>query len=70
MNAVVAEFIGPDFIGKLADTQLGNGLETDAAALRANSTAWHKDRATIERQEAELQSLRDKLATITAAANA
>lgn len=41
--ALAAEMIGPDFIQKLSDVQLNNGLETDATALRANADAWRKE---------------------------
>lgn len=56
-TALAAEMIGPDFIQKLSDVQLNNGLETDATALRANADAWRKD---IERGTA-LSAANDNL---------
>lgn len=42
-----ADLIGPDFLARVAEQQLANGLETDAAAMRANARAWNADRAAL-----------------------
>jgi hypothetical protein len=58
---LAAEMIGPDFIQKLSDVQLGNGLETDATALRANADAWRKDIERGTALSAANDDLREKL---------
>lgn len=61
---------GPDFLQKLSDVQLGNGLELDAHALRINAQAWQEDRATIDTQAATIANLQDKLDRIGGLAKA
>lgn len=56
--------IGPDFIDRLAETQLQNGLETDAAALRANARAWQEDRRTLEHLRAQVEAADARFATL------
>ena len=70
MEDILAEFIGPEFIDKLADKQLHAGLETDAAALRANSAAWSEDRARLDRQAQEIDALQRRLSGIQQLARA
>lgn len=53
--------IGPDFIEQLAERQLQNGLETDAAALRGNAESWRTDRRALEAYDRENAMLRDQL---------
>ena len=58
---LAAEMIGPDFIQKLSEVQLGNGLETDATVLRANAEAWRKEVARGTALSAANENLREQL---------
>lgn len=62
--------IGPDFIATLAETQLQSGLETTAAALRANAGAWQQDRDTIQRLRDQLHASDARFARIRDAVQA
>lgn len=61
MHANANPLTGPDFIGQLAERQLQNGLELDAAALRENERAWQQDLQRIGELAAANDHLREEL---------
>lgn len=72
---IPTDLIGPDFLNRLAEQQLANGLELDASTLQANARAWNAERAasrnadfTIAQMERDIDRLEAQLRRVRAAA--
>lgn len=58
------ELSGPDFLDKLSDTALGNGLEVDADAFRCRAKQWREDQERADALDAENVRLVDEIASL------
>lgn len=62
--------LGPDFLEAVADKQLANGLEVDAAEFRNRADEWRQDRRAREAAESALHTLRERMEAATRALQA
>jgi hypothetical protein len=56
-----ADYTTPDFLDRLADQELANGNEVNAAALRRAHTAWKRDREALHEEQAANAPLRRRV---------
>jgi hypothetical protein len=56
-----ADYTKPDFLDRLADQELANGNEVNAAALRRAHQAWKRDRELLREEQSAITPLRDRI---------
>lgn len=55
---------GPDFLERVADVELGNGNEINAAAFRDRARQWRLDQVDLRQAQARVADLEARLADI------
>lgn len=61
---------GPDFLERVADQELGNGNEINAAAFRDRARQWRLDQVDLREARERVVDLEARLADITRTAQA
>lgn len=56
-----ADYTTPDFLDRLAEQELANTNEINAAALRRACNAWKRDLATLREEQAAHEPLRARV---------